>query len=692
MPSFQNYVTSFSYFTSVIIAQYYANVNIDLRLALLDTKTMIVEIITEKRTTPGRDLFSYAVPPELESRIRVGSICQISFGKKILRGIASKILPEAKPEDFDFAVKPIISINEDISIPLPYLEVLNWISETYLCSLGEAVSLLLPPKITRPRKSVLKKTEILEKTTILNTEQLEAFEKLLGLLKSPKKPALLYGVTGSGKTEIYLKLALECLKMGKQIIVLVPEIMLTSQIVDKFQEVMPDGILLTHSGLSQSERFKVYQQFFRGEKSIMIGPRSALTVPSQNLGLIIIDEEQEEAYKQEKNPRYHAVDLAEKIAKENKALLILGSATPRIETYYKAMNGQFELLILKNRYQKLLLPPAKVVDLKNEIKYDNFSPLSTELRERITAVLAKKRQVILFLNRRGMSTFVSCRECGEVIKCLNCSIPMIHHLNQRSHFLSCHHCDYKREIPETCPACGSSKIKFFGAGVDKIVTEIVKYFPKARIKKVDATSLQNKGEYELLHQEIKAGKIDILVGTQILAKGLDIPTVDLVGIISADVGLHLPYFRAQEKTFQLITQVSGRSGRRDNSGETIIQTYWPESQAIQLASRHDFQGFYEEEIKERKDFCYPPFCHLVRVVSEDPKREVALKAIEEIAGHLREAKIDFIGPAPCFLERVNNRFRFHLIIKTKTLPDPKIREVYLKNPYLTWDVEPVDLL
>jgi primosomal protein N' (replication factor Y) len=443
--------------------------------------------------------------------------------------------------------------------------------------------------------------------------------------------------------------------------------------------------------LSKSERYSAYSQFYKGEKNIIIGPRSALLVPSQKLGLIIIDEEQEDSYKQEKDPRYHAVTLAEKIAQVSGALLLLGSATPRIETYHKAKEGTYDLFELKNRYGQLILPPAEIVDLKNEIKYNNFSPISEVLRRNIDTILKKKKQILLFLNRRGMSTFVSCRECGQVMICPNCSIPLVYHING-SDYLNCHHCDYKTRVPSTCPNCGGNKIKFFGAGVDKIEKEIEKFFPKARIMKIEAKSLQNKGDYKKLHDDMKNKRIDILIGTQILAKGLDFPGVDLVGVISADVGLHLPYFRANEKVFSIITQVSGRSGRTENVGKTIIQTYWPESSAIKLAAKHDYHTFYENEILERIKHCYPPFCHLVRVISEDKNITKAKKEIDEIAEKLRAKNIEFIGPAKCFLSKINNKFRYHLIIKTKNIPDNNIREIFIINPYIIWDVDPVDLL
>ncbi len=657
---------------------------------------MIVEVIPEKRTGPDKDTFSYLVPEKLQSQIKVGSIVDISFGKKSIRGIISRIHIKDEEMKLDYKLKEIGSVNSDILITEKYLEIAKWISNYYLCSLGEAVSLFLPPIISRPRKQVsnikYQVSSSLDKIK-LTTEQEEIFQKLVHKLSTPHpKPSLIFGVTGSGKTEIYLKLAAETLKQNKQVVILVPEIMLTPQTVEKFEQIFPDQICLLHSGLSKGERYLSYKQFYDGEKQIIIGPRSALLVPSSNIGLIIIDEEQEDAYKQEKDPRYHAVDLAEKIVEKFDALLVLGTATPRTETYHKTSMNQYDLFELKSRYRKLILPPAKIIDLKDEIKKDNYSPISLQLQNDITDILKNKRHVILFLNRRGMATFVSCRECGEVIMCPNCNIPMVYHVNFNSHILNCHHCDKKIPVPALCPVCKSPKIKFFGAGVDKIETEIVKLFPKARVKKIDSKILQNKGEYMKLYEDLKSGKIDILIGTQILAKGLDIGTVDLVGVISADTGLHMPHFRASEKVFSLITQVSGRSGRKDNAGRTVIQTYWPDASAIKFAAEHNYKYFYKNEILEREKYNYPPFCHLVRVISEDKNQTKAKNELEKIAKQLEQIKINFIGPGPCFLNKINGKFRYHIIIKTKKLPNPNIAEIFKTNPYLVWDIDPIDLL
>ena len=680
---------------------------------------MIIDVLVAVKTKGENDTFSYLVPKELEAKILVGSIVKVPFGKRKERGAVAQVkslkLAPSKPEGLkvknsSYKLKLITSISKFI-IPTSYFPVIDWISEHYFCTRGEALEMFLPPKITHLRdKSEIRnlKSETNSKFKKLNNDQNKIFESLKKNLKiKNRKPALIYGVTGSGKTEIYLHLAKETLKLGKQVVILVPEIILTPQTIERFEEVFGDKITLMHSKLNKSQRMRCYDDFSTGAKPIIVGPRSALLVPSTNIGLIIVDEEQEDSYKQEQNPRYHAAHLAEKIAESNNSLLVLGTATPRIETYYKAKSGRYDLFEIKNRYNKLMLPPAEIVDLREEIKKDNRSLISERLKEEIVRTLKVKKQVLLFLNRRGSSTFISCRECGYVMKCPKCDIPLIHHTSSYS-LARCHHCDYKTNLMSICPDCKSINIKFFGAGVEKVEHQIHELFPRARVVRVDAGTITSKSDYQKLYRDIKDKIIDIILGTQMLAKGHDFPDIDLVGIISADTGLHLPYFRASEKTFGIITQVSGRSGRIHNIGKTIIQTYWPKSRAILAAARHDFEYFYEEEMKHRKESGYPPFSNLIRVVSEDKNIEKARMGIEATVNDLRSTDIEFIGPGLCFFQRIRDRWRFHIIIKlsanscqlsaslkndqTPTDQHSLLRTIYLNHQDLTWDVDPVDLL
>ncbi len=652
---------------------------------------MYANVIPNVRTFHGEGAFSYEIPSEIENEIKIGQVVKIPYGKRSIRGLVVEITDQIEKGDFE--IKKIISIYPDFLLSENYIRVIRWISSYYLCSLGEALDLFLPPEMKRPKVGMVNKELRIMDSNKLSVEQQAIFEKLkVNLGKNKKKPALIYGVTGSGKTEIYIKLVEEVLKENKQTIVLVPEIILTPQTVERFEKVFGDNIVIMHSHLSKSEKFNCYWDFYTNRKKILIGPRSALLVPSNNLGLIIVDEEQEDAFKQEQSPRYHAVDLAEKIAAETSALLVLGSATPRIESFYKSQTKEFDFFEIKGRFEKDEMPESVLIDLKNEIKGGNFSPISYRLQDEIKRTLENKKQVLLFLNRRGMATFISCRDCGEVITCPNCLIPLVYHVNQKSNILNCHHCDFKKEVPRVCPKCGSLRIKFFGAGIERIEQEIVKLFPTAKVKLIDSAIAKSKNDYLNFYNDFKSGAIDIAIGTQILAKGLDIEGIDLVGIISADTGLHMPHFRASEKVFQILNQVSGRSGRKHNRGLTIIQSYWPDSYPVLCAQDHNYFKFYEEEIKSREAFGYPPFGKIVRIVSENEREEIAQKEIFKVADELRKLDLKFIGPGPCFYSKLHNKFRYHIIIKLPHDDKTDFSDLAKKFQSLIWDADPVNLL
>ncbi len=654
---------------------------------------MIANIIPEIKTWSDTEVFSYSVPENLIDKIQPGSLVDIPLGRQRIRGIVESLNKQTTAAKYE--IKPIISISADFVLPKKYIDIAKWISKYYLCSLGDAVSLFLPPMMKIPRQDTsYKKQDTNKLTKIKLTENQKAiFEQLKRNLNKPtKKPALIHGVTGSGKTEIYIELTKEALKLKKQVIILVPEIMLTPQTVERFEEIFGGRICLQHSKLSRSEKYHTFYDFYSGTKPVMIGPRSALLVPNDNIGLIIVDEEQEDSYKQDQSPRYNAVRLAEEIASKSGALLVLGSATPKVETFYRAQSGEIDIFNLSNRYNKELMPAATVVDLKDEIRAENFSPISTKLQEEITKTLADKNQVLLFLNRRGSATFVACRDCGHVILCHNCSIPMVYHLNEKENYLNCHHCDSRQVLPSRCPECNGLRIKYFGSGIDKIYTEIANLFPTSRIAKVDSKTITSKSDYQKFYRQFKNKELDIVIGTQMIAKGLDIPAVDLVGIISADTGLHLPHYRATEKSFELLTQVSGRSGRQEKVGQTIIQTYWPDSPAILAAKNHDYKLFYNLEITERQKYNYPPFTYLVRVVAENIKADKAKKEIDILAGKIKALNLDFIGPGACFYSRLHNKYRYHLIIKIEKYPDKVITALARENRQFIWDAEPTNLL
>lgn len=664
---------------------------------------MLVEIIPETKSYKS-DSFSYCVPSEFHEQVSIGSIVTIPFGKQKIKGVV-RTIKKQRPKDGSnepYKIKDIVAVEGDFTIPVTYFPIIDWIADHYLCTHGEALSMFLPIVMKRPPKSKELRDGDTKKIKKLSDSQASIYSEIIQ--QGSKKPHLIYGVTGSGKTEIYIHLCKKVLDEGKSVVVLVPEIILTPQTIERFTEAFGDNIALVHSNLSQGEKYLAYRDFSSGKKRIVIGPRSAQLIPNENIGLIIVDEEHEDAYKQDQSPRYHAVDLAEKIAGQLGAYLVLGSATPRIESYFKAKSSQYILHELKSRYNKLLLPPAEIIDLRNELRAQNNSIISTKLREAIATILKRKKQAILFLNRRGSSTFVSCRECGMVVKCPNCDIPLIHHAYDGS-FLYCHHCDFRQDVPTVCSECDGVKIKFFGAGVEKVESQIKNLFPEARVRRIDAETIKSKSDYENFYHDFKDHKFDIAIGTQMITKGLDLPHVDLVGIISADTGLHMPYFRASEKIFRLVTQVSGRSGRSADSGQTIIQTYWPGSSAIQFAAQHDFEAFYEHEVQNRKKHNYPPFCELIRIVSEHEKPERARAEIEKIALELDNIQVEYpeifeyIGPGLCFFQRIRGRWRYHIIIKLKDdngkqehAVREQIRELWRGNLNFTWDVDPTDLL
>lgn len=654
---------------------------------------MIAEVIPESKTWTESEIFSYSVPADLMEKIKIGSLVNISFGRKLIRGIVEK-LNTAKNKT-EYKIKEITSVSADFVLLEKYIDIAKWISQYYLCSLGDAMSLFLPPILKRPHlstedESLETKDKIIVK---LSNDQQAIFEQLkLNLNAKNKKPALIHGVTGSGKTEIYIELTKEALKLNKQVIILVPEIMLTPQTVERFEEIFAEKICLMHSKLSKSERYHTFYDFYSGNKPIIIGPRSALLVPSSNIGLIIVDEEQEDSYKQDQSPRYNATALAEKIAEKSDALVVFGSATPKIETFYRTEQKEADLFELSSRYNKELMPQATVIDLKDEIRAENFSPISTKLREEIQKTLDENNQVLLFLNRRGSATFVACRDCGFVILCHNCSIPMVYHLDEKENYLNCHHCNRKEIVPLNCPECQSTRIKYFGSGIDKISAEIKNLFPASRIAKVDSKTMTTKSDYNLFFQKFKNRELDIVIGTQMIAKGLDIPNVDLVGIISADTGLHLPHYRATEKSFELLTQVSGRSGRTDKTGQTIIQTYWPDSPAIIAAKNHNYKLFYDLEIKERQKHSYPPFTHLIRIIAENSNADKAKKEIAGMAEQIKKNNLYFIGPGACFYSRLHNKYRYHLIVKIEKYPSEIITSLARENRQFIWDAEPVNLL
>jgi primosomal protein N' (replication factor Y) len=510
---------------------------------------------------------------------------------------------------------------------------------------------------------------------------------------------LLHGVTGSGKTEVYLQALAEVVKLGRQGIVLVPEISLTPQTIARFASRFPDRVAVLHSRLSLGEQFDEWQRIKNGEFDVVIGPRSAVFAPQPDLGLIVIDEEHEWTYKQqEQSPRYHARDVALKLAELTGAVVIMGSATPDVETFYRAKRGDYRLLQLPERVtprEGSSLPRVEIVDLREELKAGNRSLFSRSLSQAAAEALADGGQVILFLNRRGAATFVQCRSCGLVLRCRRCEVALTYHA--QGNVLVCHQCNYRMPVPQACPRCLSRRIKFLGTGTQKLEQETGYLFPQSRLLRWDSdVTRRGKDSHGEIMRRLQDHEADILIGTQMVAKGLDLPLVTLVGVVSADTSLNLPDFRAGERTFQLLSQVAGRAGRGISGGRVIIQTYSPEHYAIQAAAKHDYALFYEQEITYRRQLHNPPFSRLVCLVYSHTNDARCQREAERMGRSIigeRDSRgiadLSLIGPAPAFIRRLRGRFRWQLIIRGAD-PSALLSEIPVPQGW-TVDVDPVGL-
>ncbi len=571
-----------------------------------------------------------------------------------------------------------------------------------------AFILTRPPKLTPPQEA--------------------AHKAISESLDSPTSQVfLLHGVTGSGKTEIYLRALEDLLARKQQAICLVPEIALTPQTIRRFGARFPGRIAVLHSKLSLGERYDTWRRAREGQIDIVIGSRSAIFAPLPRLGLIVIDEEHEWSYKQEKTPRYHARDVAIKLAELTGAAVVLGSATPDVGTYYRAERGEYHLLSLPQRImghrkgleeqraryaipdtryavrelekgydaQYMDLPPVQVVDLRQELRAGNRGIFSRALQAAMKETLAAGEQVILFLNRRGAATFVMCRDCGYVIKCPRCQVPLTYH--SAGEDLVCHHCNKRSRPPTVCPNCQSKRIKYFGIGTQRVEEEVERLFHRARTIRWDRDTTGRKGAHEAILERFISRQADVMVGTQMVAKGLDLPLVTLVGVVTADTALHLPDFRAGERTFQLLTQVAGRAGRSILGGKVIVQTYTPHHYAIQAASGHDYEAFYRQELAFRREQGYPPYKRLVRLIrvgrsykrcQEDAER--LYRVLENKIARLGLPGVDLIGPAPAFHARLRGNYRWHIIVRAWD-PYPLLEDMPLPRGWRV-DVDPVSVL
>ncbi len=631
---------------------------------------------------PIKQALTYLWPSQ-DLSPQLGTLVKAPLGKRSAYGVIVDVNAEISS---DYQLKEVTLLTEDEAgeISEAHLKLGLWLSDYYLHPVGQVLSQFFPPlkkHSNRKRKNTLSwenPTELAEEPLTLNEEQQNAVDQIL-------KPEgfsshLLFGVTGSGKTEVYLRVLEEVLKKGQQGLVLVPEIALTPQLVSRFSKRFPNQVAVIHSQLTEREKTDQWWQIVDQQKNILVGARSALFCPMPKLGLIVVDEEHEASFKQDEKLKYHGRDSALVLGQLSQCPVILGSATPSIESWQNAIEGKHQLHTLRNRATESLMPIVEVVDLRatRETRRDTPSPLpfwlSDSLHQAITETLEKREQSALFLNRRGIAQLSQCKECGHVAECPNCAVSLTVH--QRTD-LVCHYCGYTEPQTKTCPTCEVGQLEPLGLGTELVEEDLRKLFPQARIARADRDEIQNRKELEELIAQMESQEIDILVGTQMIAKGLDFPKLTCVGLVLADVGFHWPDFRATERSYQLLTQVTGRSGRHSKDpGKVYIQTYSPTHQSVTVAESHDVTGFYEGEIQERRDLSYPPFSRLglLKLQGNDLKQTAhSAKMLVDRAKQLRSAfsvfeEIHILGPAPAPLSRLRGKYRFQTLLKAKNSP------------------------
>ncbi len=621
---------------------------------------------------PVKKIFDYLVPPELRAVVRPGMRVRVPFGKRILVGCCVGL----KDRSGIPGVRNVLAVvDREAVIDRRMLRLTRWLADYYFCSWGEAIRAACPPLLRRPRRAAPESDTSGEETIdhlSLNPQQDSALRPIREKMEAGAFGVfLLHGITGSGKTEIYLQAADCVLKRGKSVIILVPEIALTPQTIERFRQRFAASVAVLHSRLSAGERLREWERIRQGAARIVIGPRSAVFSPVPVLGLVVIDEEHETSYKQEDTPRYHAREVAIERARLARAVVILGSATPSLESYYRAQRKEYQLIELTERVENKDLPLVTVVDMRREESRRRPAKVfSGALERKIGEVLGRNEQVILFLNRRGFSTFAHCRYCGTVVKCSRCNVALIYHFDREK--LVCHYCNRQIAPPSLCPHCRSGYVRYFGLGTQKVESEIKRLYPETKAARMDTDSTSRRGAHARILDDFRHGRTGILVGTQMVAKGHDFSRVTLVGVVAADTALNLPDFRSGERTFSLLTQVAGRSGRGEEKGEVIVQTYTPHHYAIQAAQQHDYRRFYSCEISQRRELDYPPFSHLVKIVLRGRKEETVGRAAEELARlvPLQRGKtaISVLGPAPLPVAKVKDYYRWNVILKSKKVP------------------------
>ncbi len=679
-------------------------------------------------------VYTYVVPQKF-SFLKKGWRVIVPFGAKIVDGFIMEVKDTDKKFDFELK-EIFDVVDNEIWFTPPMFAMASWIADFYLCPLSQAMALFMagthskkiPPKteifikpaeifsetkLTKTQEnflqnlrergeiplkeikssSIIKKlleknlivkesrrilrdsyanVDAVQKNITLTAEQKKAVDTVQLFIKSKMHAGfLLHGVTGSGKTQVYIELTKIARQLGRSALILVPEISLTGQIVKSFKAHFSE-VTVIHSGLSIAERNDIFYKIRKGEVGIVIGARSALFTPLDNIGLIVVDEEQDSSYKQDAPPFYHAKIIAEQFAKIQNAVIIFGSATPSFETYYRAKSGKLFYLEFSHRISNNPLPQVECVDMRVELKAGNKSVLSFALKNLLEETLKNQQQAILLLNKRGYSTFVMCRDCGETVRCPECGLPMHYHITDKT--LKCHYCEVEKIPPKICPKCGSKRIKYFGTGTQKLEEILSEELPQAKILRMDRDTTAKKFAYDEILESFRRGDFDILFGTKMVAKGHDIPNVTAVGILSADSVLNFPDFRAAEECFDLITQAAGRAGRGDLPGKVIVQTYNTEADAVKFACQQDFKSFYDAEISKREFLFFPPFSRLVKLIFTSKNKEKIFDAAERIVNSFKlevatnsATRQEIFGPIPAAIENLRGEFRFVVLIKTADL-------------------------
>ena len=645
----------------------------------MQEKTRYLDVVIETKSDHVDRLFTYSCR---DNSVVPGSKVIVPFRGKSTKGAYVVFIKDELPEELkDKTIKEIVSHDVELSLPSDALNVAVFMRRRYFCRLYDAIKCFLPSGMpSKTGKKRVPKFDISEnerEPQLLTDEQVSCFEAIEKRLNDKDfKTFLLHGITGSGKTELYMQATEKVISEGKKVIILVPEISLTPQIVERFfSRFGAEKVAILHSKLSQGERFDEWMRIKNGEVDIAIGARSAVFAPFENIGMIIVDEEHETSYKSEMAPKYDTIEIAMKRAKRNSAICILGSATPSIVSMYRAKEGIYEYLCMKKRYNETPLPETIVADMRDELAAGNMNIFSEALYNKIADSLAKEKQTILFLNRRGYSPYIKCPKCGLALKCEECGISLTYHKKENK--AVCHFCGSAKPVPKNCTSCGYDKFTYFGFGTEKVEELTKQAFPDAVVDRLDLDTVSKKGSITKILKDFGKKKTDILIGTQMVAKGLDFRNVDTVGIMSADVSLNIPDFRSAERTFQLITQASGRAGRGDEKGTVVVQSYSPEEFPIPFAITGDYERFYKDEIMLREYLSYPPFSDIVRITIEAASPELADASSKEMYDWMisyfgEEEKKNILGPIPSAITKINDAYRYSLHVKMK----PQVRSRY----------------